>query len=143
MFTVASSIGRVLAAHRRAEQARQERIASERLQVSRFCSETVVPAFRELGREFEQHGREVEVRRDGNFVAITVCHGGRLEFRYAILATRRRRSGTGGRYRDETGYGRAVDRIYSLREAKRLGKRAIAKHLVAAYRKTLATVRTV
>lgn len=141
MITWTSSIGRILAAHGRHEAARQERVALERLQVRRFCAEVVEAAFRDIASEFEQHGREAVIRREKNYVSITVCHHGRLEFRYAILATRRRRPSAGGRYRDEAGYGRAVDRIYSLRETRRLGRNAVARELVAAYRRTLATSR--
>lgn len=143
MITWASSIGRILAARTRDENARLEQVSLERMHVRRFCTEIVVPALQDLGREFEQHGREADIRREGNYVSITICHGGRLEFRYAVLATRRRRSGAGGRYRDETGYGRAVDRIYSLREVRRLGPKAVARHMVAEYRRMLAAIRIV
>jgi hypothetical protein len=137
----ASSVGRILAARIRDGNARRERAALERLQIRRFCAEVVVPVLHDIRGQFEEHGRQVEVRRDGNYVSIRVCHSGRLEFRYAILATRRRQSGAGGRYRDEAGYGRAVDRFYSLREARRLGPEAVARHVVAAYRRVLATIR--
>lgn len=143
MISWASSVGRILAAYARDDDARLERVTLERLHVRRFCTDVVVPAMQDLGREFEQYGREADVRREGNYVSITVCHEGRLEFRYAILATRRRRSGAGGRYRDETGYGRAVDRIYSLREVRRLGPKAVARHVVAEYRRMLAAIRAV
>jgi hypothetical protein len=138
-----TSIGRLLAARDRDQNARHERVTLERLHVRRFCTDVVVPAFQDIGREFEQHGREADIRREGNYVSITVCHGGRLEFRYAVLATRRRQSGAGGRYRDETGYGRAVDRIYSLREVRRLGPKAVARHMVAEYRRMLAAIKVV
>jgi hypothetical protein len=142
MFAWAStSVGRLLVAHMRDERARQRRIEQERLQVRRFCTDVVLAAFREIGAEFEQHGREVDIRREGNCVSITVVHGRRLEFRYAVLATRSRRSRAGGRYRDESGYGRAVDRVYSLREARRLGPKAVARHVVAGYRRMLAAAR--
>lgn len=141
MITWTYSIGRILGARLRREQARAERAAQQRREVARFCSAVVAPAMQALCREFEEHGREAEVRREGNCVSITVCHAGRLEFRYAVLATRRQRSSTGGRYRDGTGYGRAVDRVYSLREARRLGPKAIARHVVAEYGRQLAAIK--
>lgn len=143
MIAWTSNIGRLLVARDRDEAARRERVALERLHLQRFCTEVVEAALREIGMEFEQHGREVGIRREGNYVSISICHHGRLEFRYAIVATRRRRPGADSRYRDETGYGRAVDRIYSLREARRLGRESVARQVVAAYRRTLATSRAV
>lgn len=141
MFNWSSSIGKVLIGRIRAENARHERVTLERLLVSRFCSDVVVPVMQDLGREFESHGRAVAIRREGNLVSIAVCHRGRVEFRHAVLARRRGPAGKpAGPYRDRAGYGRDVDRIYSLRDVLRLGKKAVARHIVAAYkRKTCST----
>lgn len=141
MIAWTSSISRLLATRLRQERARADRVALERRQVMRFCAEVVMPAMEDLCREFEEHGREAVVRREGNYVSIIVCHAGRLEFRYSVLATRRRRVGTGGRYRDGSGYARAVDRVYSLREARRLGPRSVARHVVTEYRRYLAPIK--
>lgn len=142
MFNWSSSIGKVLIGRIRAENARHERVTLERLHVSRFCSDVVVPAMQDLGREFESYGRAVDIRREGNVVSITVCHQGRVEFRYAVLASRRRLAGKpAGPYRDRAGYGRDVDRVYSLRDVRRLRGKAVARHIVAAYKRTLASAR--
>jgi hypothetical protein len=142
MFNWSSSIGKVLVGRIRTENARHERVALERLCVSRFCSEVVLPAMEDLGREFESYGRGVDIRREGNVVSITVCHQGRVEFRYAVLASRRRLAGKpAAPYRDRAGYGREVDRVYSLRDARRLGPTAVARHIVAGYKRMLASVR--
>lgn len=142
MFIWSSSVGRVLLRRIQAENARRERVALERLHVSRFCAESVVPAMQDLGREFECYGRAVDIRRDGNIVSITVCHQGRVEFRYVVLASRRRPAGKpAGPYRDRAGYGRDVDRVYSLREARRLGPKAVARHIVAEYRRMVVSGR--
>lgn len=123
----------------RAQAARHERVTLERLHVSNFCAQVVLPAMQGLGREFESYGRAVDIRREGNFISITVSDGDRLEFRYAVLASRHRSAGKpSGRYRDGQGYGREVDRVYSLRESRRLGPKAVARHIVAAYRRMLA-----
>jgi hypothetical protein len=137
MLAWATSIGRILAAQARCERARHEKVMLERLYLTRFCSTVVLPALHDLAREFECHGRTVDVRGQGNLVSITVCHGERVEFRYAILASRRQRSKPGGRYRDETGYGRTVDKVYSLRDARRLRPNAVARQVVAEYRRRL------
>lgn len=126
----------------RADNARRERVALERLHVSRFCTDVVVPAMQDLGREFESYGRGVDIRREGNFISFTVCREGRVEFRYAVLASRRRLAGKlAGTYRDRAGYGRDVDRVYSLREMRRLGPKAVARHIVAGYKRMLASAR--
>lgn len=142
MFNWSSSIGKVLIGRIRAENARHERVALERMHVSRFCSDVVVPAMQDLGREFESYGRAVDIRREGNVVSITVCHQERVEFRYAVLASRRRLAGKpAAPYRDRAGYGREVDRVYSLRDARRLGPKAVARHIVAEYKHMLASAR--
>ena len=142
MFNWSSSIGKILIGQIRAENARHERVTLERLHVSRFCSDVVVPVMQDLGREFESHGRAVDIRREGNLVSIAVCHQGRLEFRYAVLASRRRLAGKPvAPYRDRAGYGREVDQVYSLRDARRLGPKAVARHIVAGYKRMLASAR--
>jgi hypothetical protein len=142
MFNWSSSIGKVLMGRIRADNARHERVTLERLHVSRFCSDVVVPVMQDLGREFECHGRGIDIRREGNFVSFTVCHQGRMEFRYAVLASRRRLAGkSAGMYRDRAGYGRDVDRVYSLRDVRRLGPKAVARHIVAGYKRMLASAR--
>lgn len=141
MLTWSSSIGKVLLRRINAENARHERVVLERLQVSRFCTEVVVPAMQDLGREFECHGRCVDIRREGNFISIRVHYRDRAEFRYAVLVVRRRSVGkSSGLYRrDHTGYGREVDHVYSLRDVRRLGPKAVARHIVAGYKRMLAS----
>lgn len=142
MFNWSSSIGKVLLRRIQAENARYERVTLERLHVSRFCADVVVPAMQDLGHEFECFGRAVDIRREGNLVSITVCHQGRVEFRFVVLASRRRQAGKpNGPYRDRTGYGRDVNRVYSLREVRRLGPKAVARHIVAEYKRMLASGR--
>ena len=142
MFNWSSSIGKVLLRRLQAENARHERVTLERLHVSRLFNSVVVPAMQDLGHEFECYGRAVDIRRKGNIVSMTVCHRGRVEFRHVVLASRRRLAGKpDGPYRDRTGYGRDVDRVYSLREVRRLGPKAVAKHIVAEYKRMLASGR--
>lgn len=143
MLTWSPSIGKILLGRIRAENARRERVVLEKLQVSRFCSDVVVPAMKELGREFEFHGRCVDIRSEGNFIFMRVHHRERVEFRYAVLASRRRSTGksTGVYRRDHAGYGREVDRVYSLRDVRRLSPKAVMKDIVASYKRMVAPTR--
>lgn len=139
MFNWSSSIGKVLGGHVRAQAARNERIARERLAISNFCARVVVPAMQNLGRECEAYGRNVDIRWEGNLVSLVVLNQDRVEFRYTVLANRHPARKPSGRYRDSSGYGRDVNRVYSLRDAGRLGTSTVAKHIVAAYRQVLAS----
>ncbi len=141
MFTWQTGIGKILGDHLRAQAALDERAARERSELSDFCAMAVLPALENLRRECEAYGRSVEVRREGHFISLTVLVGGKVEFRYAILASRNPGKRNRSRYRDSLGYGRDVDRVYSLREARRLGPGDVARDTVAAYRRALANSR--
>jgi len=141
MFNWQTGIGKILGDHLRAQAALDERAAREHGELSDFCAMTVLPALENLRRECEAYGRSVEIRREGHFVSLIALHGGRIEFRYAILASRNPGKKTRSRYRDSLGYGRDVDRVYSLREARRLRPGDVARDIVAAYRRALANSR--
>src|SRR5690606_13644786 len=141
MFNWQTGIGKVLGDHLRAQAALDERTARERRELSDFCARAVLPALENLRRECEAYGRRVEIRREGHFVSLTALDGDKVEFRYAILASRNPGKRTRNRYRDSLGYGRDVDRVYSLREARRLKPDHVARDIVAAYRRVLANSR--
>ena len=141
MFNWSTSIGRVLGEHVRARAAMERRLDREHLELSDFCARIVLPVMQDLARECEAYGRVAEVRREGHFASLTILQGGKVEFRYAILASRAKRRKSLNRYRDSSGYGRDVDRVYSLREARRMDADKVARHIVTAYRKVLSESR--
>jgi choline/glycine/proline betaine transport protein len=54
--------------------------------VKRFIAEVVVPAFEEVARELQKHGRDVEVKFGDRKAQIQVLHDGEEEFFYAVEA---------------------------------------------------------
>lgn len=142
MFNWNASIGKVLQGRIREEHAQQERMSLRRLRISRFCMDKVVPALEAMRAEFEAHGRMVDVRRTGNIVCLTIIHHGKVEFQHSVLVGSRR--GSRGKrsdrpYRDRHGYARSVDRIYTFNDMRWLRQRAITRHVVAEFKKSMAS----
>jgi len=50
----------------------------------KFITEVAVPAFEELSKEFERHGRRVTIRESTSTVVITVSDGGKEEIMYRL-----------------------------------------------------------
>jgi hypothetical protein len=125
----------------RQERVRREKLALRQLRVARFCQEKVVPALESLRPELESHGRQLEIRQQGNVVHFTVFHRDGVEFRHSVLASRRskRARSSNGYYRDSEGYGRDVDQVYTLRDLRWTGKETIIRRLVVEFRKAIAT----
>ncbi len=61
--------------------------------VQSYVTGTVVPAMREFADELEKHGLEarVDVEDDGAEAALTVLHGGEIDFQYAVVGRLHRR----------------------------------------------------
>lgn len=131
-------LGGFLARKARVERERDQRIHLERLQIRRFCEEVVTPAMSRLCSEFERHGRQVELRRRDTMLMMTVLHSGKVEFSFAAAASRRRTSRKQpGRHRDPSGYKHEVDRVYSLREARKLGIDSVCREIIARYKRSV------
>lgn len=144
MFVWGDSIGRVLRHRMRQEHARREDMASRQRRVARFCSQKLLPALESLRPELEDHGRDLDIRRDGNIVHFTVFHRGRVEFRHSVLVSRRSKlpARRNGYYRDGQGYGRNVDQVYTLGQLRWTSRAAIVRHVVAEFRKVVGTSAT-
>ena len=50
----------------------------------RFISDIAVPAFEELRKELEQHGRRVTIRESSSSAVVTVFDGGTEEIMYSL-----------------------------------------------------------
>ena len=50
----------------------------------RFISDVAVPAFEELRKELEQHGRRVTIRESASSAVVTVFDGGKEEIMYRL-----------------------------------------------------------
>ena len=59
-------------------------VAEGRRRIERFLDETVLPAFEELARELETHGRTAAVERHPHMAVLTVYRAGHEEFSYAV-----------------------------------------------------------
>ncbi len=64
-----------------AEKAKQEKSGAD---VARFINEVAIPAFEEIKREMERHGRAVAIRNQVSSASLTVCHSGEEELTYRI-----------------------------------------------------------
>lgn len=54
--------------------------------LQRYIDDVVIPAFTELKAQMEQHGRTVQVRKEGPLAAITVFFEDKEEFSMAVRA---------------------------------------------------------
>ncbi|MEX0885022.1 MAG: BCCT family transporter [Phycisphaeraceae bacterium] len=52
--------------------------------IRQFIANTVIPAFQEIERELEKHGRDVRIEKRADQAALTVYHQGEEEFSYAV-----------------------------------------------------------
>jgi hypothetical protein len=66
------------------EESGETRSQREATEMARFIEATVVPAFAELTRELEKHGREVTIRATDTSAGITVHHEGEEEIVYRV-----------------------------------------------------------
>lgn len=63
------------------EQGDQE---TQKTPFERFISDVAVPAFEELRKELEQHGRRVTIRESSSSAVVTVTNGGTEEITYSL-----------------------------------------------------------
>lgn len=134
MYFWTSSISAILAGRQRNQHMRRERARLERHHIQSFCERVVLAAMRSLADEFERHGRLVEIHRNGNILAMTVLHRGKVEFRFSAAASRHHSSRKKpGRHHDRSGYAHSVDRVYSLRDARTLGPDRVCREIVQRY----------
>jgi hypothetical protein len=66
------------------DKSQKEKDAEIKSQVKKFYSSKVQPAFKNLKKELERYGREVDIAVSDNFAAIEVNFRGRLEMSYQI-----------------------------------------------------------
>lgn len=138
LYSWTTSIHRLLALRDASERALEERTQLERLQVRRFRDTVLRKAMQRVGCEFERQGRQVEIADTGNIVSMIVVRAGRVEFSFSAAASRSRPARKKpGRHPDATGYARDVDRVYSLRETRKLDADDICREIVGRYRRTV------
>jgi hypothetical protein len=67
-----------------------EKDESEKIKTTfeKFLSETAIPAFKELSKELEQHGRQINIRKSVSAAVITVSDGKTEEIMYRLQERR-------------------------------------------------------